>query len=194
MQPHAGLPSARQGKYLVFTGHRPQKLVMAPHNPWDSAVQKRLVDLARATISQANPVEVVTGMALGWDRAVASAAIELGVPFIAALPCPGQSSFWRPASVRAYEDMLRFARGIVTVWQTPGYASNGVANQMQARNVWMIDRLIAATAAGLEGKLIALWDGSAGGTGNCLRYARSKGVAISNVWNSWKANSGFWKP
>lgn len=34
--------------------------------------------------------EIITGMARGWDLAVAEAADAIGIPFLAALPFPGQ--------------------------------------------------------------------------------------------------------
>lgn len=43
-------------------------------------------------------------------------------------------------------------------------------------NEWMVDR---------AGRIAALWDGSWGGTFNCLNYARRRGVPIDNLWDRW---------
>jgi uncharacterized phage-like protein YoqJ len=43
---------------------------------------------------------------------------------------------------------------------------------MQIRNEWMVDRC---------DKLIAVWDGSKGGTGNCVDYAKSVNKDIFRI-------------
>jgi uncharacterized phage-like protein YoqJ len=40
---------------------------------------------------------------------------------------------------------------------------------MQDRNIWMVDHCDA---------LIAVWDGTSGGTANCVRYAQKVGKPI----------------
>jgi len=49
---------------------------------------------------------------------------------------------------------------------------------MQARNTWQTDK---------ADKLLAVFDGSSGGTGNCVKYAKSKGKTIILIDpNGWK--------
>ncbi len=43
---------------------------------------------------------------------------------------------------------------------------------MQKRNEYMVD---------LADKVIAVWDGSKGGTGNCVRYAKKCGKEIIRI-------------
>ena len=50
------------------------------------------------------------------------------------------------------------------------------AFKMQVRNEWMVDQLNPATDL-----LLAAWDGSPGGTGNCVKYATGKGVGINRL-------------
>ncbi|WP_206759019.1 hypothetical protein [Anabaena azotica] len=50
------------------------------------------------------------------------------------------------------------------------------------RNEWMVDQCH---------RLVALHDGSTGGTGNCVNYAKSKKVHIVNLWKSWVKYRGF---
>jgi uncharacterized phage-like protein YoqJ len=47
---------------------------------------------------------------------------------------------------------------------------------MQIRNEWMVDHCDL---------LVALWDGSPGGTGNCIRYAKRAKCATVNLWPHW---------
>jgi uncharacterized phage-like protein YoqJ len=60
--------------------------------------------------------------------------------------------------------------------------SPGLNRAMQRRNEWMVDR---------ADKLVALWDGSWGGTFNCIEYARKKGVPFDNLWARWSTDDAF---
>jgi uncharacterized phage-like protein YoqJ len=53
-----------------------------------------------------------------------------------------------------------------------GYA----AHKMHVRNKWMVNKC---------NKVLALWDGSKGGTGNCVSYALSVDRPIENAWKRW---------
>lgn len=151
---------------LAGTGHRPDKL-----GGYGAGVSSRLVDLARAALIRYRPNEVISGMALGWDTALALAAIELGIPLTAAVPFEGQERKWRPEQQEQFRAILALATTVVVV-SPGGYA----VWKMQIRNEWMVDR---ATA------MLALWDGSGGGTGNCIEYARRRKIQIVNLWAAW---------
>jgi len=109
-------------------------------------------------------------MALGWDQALAQAAVDMKIPFDAAVPFVGQESRWPAESAKRYRSLLSQARN-VTVVCDGGYA----AWKLQRRNIWMVDHCDA---------VLALWNGSDGGTANCVRYADGKRPVI-NVWNEW---------
>lgn len=96
-------------------------------------------------------------MALGVDQDFAQISIELAIPFTAALPFIGQEDRWPESSRKYYEWLLERADDVVVV--SPGGYS---AAKMQVRNEWMVDNC---------DHLVAVWDGSEGGTGNCVRYA-----------------------
>jgi uncharacterized phage-like protein YoqJ len=49
---------------------------------------------------------------------------------------------------------------------------------MQRRNEWMVERADV---------ILALWNGSSGGTANCVAYARQRGSRIVNVWEAFEA-------
>jgi len=70
--------------------------------------------------------------------------------------------------------LLKRAARIVHVCE-PGYA----AWKMQRRNEAMVD---ACT------HVLALWDGSSGGTENCVKYAEKKRKPIINLWAIWKGD------
>src|SRR3546814_15540871 len=92
-------------------------------------------------------------MALGWDTAWALAALDLGVPLTAAVPFCGQEKSWPAESQRRFHSILERAAAVEIV--CPG---GFAAHKMQTRNEWMVDH-----ADGV----VALWDGSTGGTANC---------------------------
>lgn len=152
---------------IAGTGHRPEKL--GGHS---DRVHGRLVDLARAALLHYRPSKVISGMALGWDTALAEAALELGIPLVAAVPFAGQELRWPATSQKRYRDILGRAEEVVIV--SPGsYA----VWKMQTRNEWMVDHC---------DKLLTLWDGSEGGTGNCVAYARRVQREMGHLWATWQ--------
>ena len=147
------------------TGHRPDKIggydYYAPQRVW---IRNRM----RSELMDLMPEYVISGMALGIDQDWAQVAIDLAIPFIAALPFTGQESQWPKSSQDYYHSLLEQAHRIVVV-SSGGYA----AHKMQVRNEWMVDNCT---------DLFAFWDGSDGGTGNCVKYAqRTKPNAIHYV-------------
>ena len=160
-------PAAQMKKILAGTGHRPDKL-----GGYGAGVSARLGDLARAAHTKYQPDEVISGMALGWDTALALAAIELGIPLTAAVPFEGQERKWRPEQQETFRAILARVTTLAIV-SPGGYA----VWKMQTRNEWMVDR-----ATGL----LALWNGSGGGTANCIEYARTCQVEIVNLWATWE--------
>lgn len=162
---------------VAATGHRPEKL-----GGYRVEVGRRLVQLAVEHLERLTPEHVISGMAQGWDQAVAQAAVRLGIPLVAAVPFAGQSSNWPEASRRRYHALLERAAEVVIVC-----AGDYRPEAMQIRNEWMVDRCSV---------LLALWNGSRGGTGHCVRYAeflterRSRPLRIINCWNEWLMLNG----
>lgn len=150
---------------VAGTGHRPNKL-----GGYSEEVYQKLVLTAMHYLTILNATEAISGMALGWDMALAQAAINYQIPFIAAVPFGGQESMWPPATRERYHHLLKQAKEVVYV-SPPGFSSA----KMQKRNEWMVDQLDPTTD-----KLLAMWDGTNGGTANCLRYANTKGFSIQN--------------
>lgn len=148
---------------ICGTGHRPDKL-----GGYGAEVSHKLVALARKWLAVNKPDRVITGMALGWDQALGWAAYDEGIPFTAALPFRGQEGKWPKLSQQWYNDLLSQADKVIEV-SPPGYA----AWKMQVRNKWMVDN---------SDIVLALWDGSDGGTGNCVTYAAQANKPVINLW------------
>ena len=141
---------------VAFTGHRPDKLggYKLPNDTYIRVCQR--IDTA---LKELNPEKVITGMALGVDQWAASIAHKLGIPYLAAIPFEGQEKAWPEASQKTFRLLRKLASEEVIV--SPGGYS---ADKMQVRNIWMVDHCDT---------LIAVWDGTSGGTGNCVEYAKS---------------------
>lgn len=154
---------------IAATGHRPDKV-----GGYGPAADQRRRDLAYNWFAANRPARVISGMALGWDTAVAEAAYNLGIPFVAAVPFEGQESRWPDLSQRTFRALLAVAAEVVIV--SPGGYSVGA---MHARNHWMVDH---------ADKVLALWDGSDGGTAGCVRYADRVRRSVVNLWDVWCAN------
>jgi uncharacterized phage-like protein YoqJ len=148
------------------TGHRPDKL-----GGYDSYSHARVQDFAAWYLRQHRPEVFVSGMAQGWDQACAQACIDLGIPWEAAVPFPGQESKWPQAAQEKYRALLARADRVVEV--SPRYSPAA----MQERNEYMVRA---------SDGVIALWDGSSGGTGNCIRFAKHRDIPIVNLWPWWE--------
>ena len=151
---------------LAVTGHRPNKL-----GGYHLEVRAKLVELMRPIIHKLQPELVYTGMAQGLDQAVAYVCIQENIPFIACIPCDNQDALWPVDAKKRYATYLARAKEVINVAPGP-YA----AYKMQLRNEYMIDHC---------DHLVALWDGSSGGTANCVNYAVRKHIPVTQIWSLW---------
>jgi uncharacterized phage-like protein YoqJ len=157
---------------IAVTGHRPDKL----GNEWDGVGP--ISDSIRQQLFQALSVHIddpcdktvigISGMALGVDMIWAECLIYRKVPFVAAIPCAGQASRWPASSKRRYFDIVEHPLCTKHFVSTEPYRPE----LMQARNEWMVDNCDL---------LLAAWDGSPGGTANCVRYAKKFGAEIVKI-------------
>ena len=115
-------------------------------------------------------------MALGIDQIFVECMVdarryyqEHGVDFkiVAAIPCQNQDGRWNSASQKEYKELLHACDASVLVTDAP-YAPR----LMQVRNEYMVDH---------SDVVIAVWNGTDGGTANCVRYAASRGKKIVRV-------------
>ena len=147
------------------TGHRCNKLPFAYQypNPFQEAVFQRLRDI----FTEFKPEKVISGMAVGFDTWLALVALEMKIPLVAAVPFVGQEKMWPAHAQDRFNQILKQAEKVVIVSEG-GYAPE----KMQVRNQYLVDHC---------DKLIALWDGTNGGTGNCVRYAEKVGREIVRI-------------
>lgn len=154
---------------ICVTGHRPNKMYgYNINNTQWNALKHKFKELLLSTGCS----EAITGMALGVDTVFALAVLELkesgfDIKLHCAIPCKNQSCKWPQESVNIYNSILDRA-DIVKLVSDEEYKPY----LMQKRNEYMVD---------LADKVIAVWDGSSGGTGNCVRYAESVGKGIIRI-------------
>lgn len=153
---------------IGVTGHRPDKLwgyriFTPPYYKLRKRFQEILLDRGCT--------DARTGMALGADTIFALSVLDLkkegvDIKLHCDIPCRNHSSKWpNEWDVVLYNKILEAADEINVV--------SDVEYQpwvMQKRNEYLVDRVDA---------LIALYNGDEkGGTANCVRYAKNKGVEI----------------
>ena len=151
---------------ICGTGHRPDKL-----GGYTDEAFKKLTEFIKDILAADKPGHVISGMALGFDQALATAAMELSIPWTAALPVKEVNPRWFPKS-KAYHNFLLTQATKIHVVCEGGYA----AWKLQSRNKWMVDN---------SHVVLALWNGSSGGTANCVTYANQTKKPVFNAWPDW---------
>ena len=153
---------------LAFAGHRPEKL------PWGSdesdprciALKRQIIEAVRTAAGEGYDT-FLCGMARGCDFYFAEAVISLGLRLEAWLPCPSQADRWSEADRSRYTALLM---DCAAVYMTEAAYSRGC---MLRRNRKMVD-----AADGL----LTVYDGSPGGTGAAIDYARKRGKRVIGLW------------
>lgn len=152
-----------------FTGHRPNKLGGYRPNPLGNTVRDLLYQAIEKALS-AGYNSFISGGALGIDQWALEILLEKRAQIqkiIVARPFPSQACRWPADSVRHYMNLLSQSDEIIDVCDDPYEPW-----KMQKRNEWMVDH---------SDLVIAVWDGSKGGTANCVTYAKSKQTSIWHI-------------
>lgn len=153
---------------IAGTGHRPNKL-----GGYSDVAFDGLCEIIHDWLDENPQVEkIISGMALGWDMALADTAVVRGIPLVAAVPFVGQERMWPDKSKRIYQELLSGASEVVVVSEGE-YAPW----KMQVRNKWMVDNCDT---------VLAIWNGTDGGTANCVRYAQAANKPIVNLWDKYE--------
>ena len=155
-----------------FTGHRPEKL------PWGSdetdprcaALKRKLRDAVEAAYDEGMR-HFICGMARGCDFYFAELVLALretrgDVSLEAAIPCPTQAAAW-PAADRERWRAILDACDLETMVQ-----DHYTAGCMLRRNRYMVDH---------SALIIAVYDGSDGGTRRTLEYALRRKVPFLDI-------------
>lgn len=153
-----------------FTGHRPEKL------PWGIeeadarciALKKTLGETV-ASLYQDGMRNFLCGMARGCDMYFAEAVLALGkedAALVAVIPYAEQSRAW-PAGER-----LRWRRLVESAQERVLLQEEYSAGCFQRRNQYMVDH---------SALLLAVYDGTAGGTRQTIQYAMRRHVPFLDI-------------
>lgn len=157
--------------HVSLTGHRPEKL-----NGYhlDTPFYDRLRSTLQKTILEGlrrhGALTLHSGLALGadtvWSQAILWAREQFPdqIRFVAEVPFPAQAERWPARGDREF-----WQHQIDTADQVNYYAERHSVRAMQLRNEGMI------RAANL---LLAVYDGTSGGTGHAVRFAQQTGVRV----------------
>lgn len=157
---------------VSFTGHRPNKL-----GGYDEEVDqikeikfqlKKHIDMA----IRMGYTSFITGMAIGVDTWASEAVLDAKkenpeLKLICAIPFKGQEHMWPLPSKKRYWKIVDNADEIHIISE-----GDYTVEKMQLRNEWMVDH---------SKVLIAVWNGTKSGTGNCIKYAKKKKAEIWTI-------------
>ena len=159
-----------QGMTCAFTGHRPQSLLFGfdESDKRCTSLKSVMRDQIVALIENEGVTHFITGMALGVDMYAAEIVLDLKskyphITLESAIPCETQVIKWSVASRERYYNIAAKCDKETMLQRkyTP--------DCMEKRNKYMVDN---------SNYILAVWNGSRGGTGSTVKYARSKGKLI----------------
>lgn len=131
-------------------------------------------------LKRLKPDVVRSGMALGWDQAVAFACIALHIPYEAYIPYPGQERQWPRDAQQEYDHLLQCAAVVSYTFEEPPMTKQQAIAALMTRN----GRLLEAPK---PDHLLALWNKRpSSGTWNTVSRASALGIPITNCWLKFK--------
>lgn len=139
---------------IAFSGHRPHKLQSL------SSVKSSIHDFLLQQLHLHPRLLVISGGALGVDQIAAEVCIDLHIPFVFVIPFPFNifTARWSDFQRSHLRSLMHSAVKVYTV------QSHFSMSGYQRRNEVMVDHCDL---------LCAIFNGSPGGTANCVAYARS---------------------
>lgn len=175
-------------KSVSATGHRPEKL-KAPNENRNLAYDLKtnnIKAIAKITYSELEKLILsgkkyfISGGTLGFDTLFFIVVNNLKKKYphvknILAVPFINQHVKWSESSIKTYMTMLSKADYVIYVDEIDEYKVRNVKPEiyhpakMQKRNEFMVDFSIIT---------VACWDGSSGGTGNCVQYAKKCNIIM----------------
>ncbi len=155
----------KRKKRCCFTGHRPEKLDQpeAEIIAWlETEIRKAVED---------GFVTFISGMARGVDIWAGEIVLRLrdeGLPIhlICASPFEGFERSWEESWKQRYANVIQNADMVKYICR--GYSRSC----FQIRNEWMVNHSY---------RVIAVFNGQAGGTKNTIQYARNQGIQVSQI-------------
>lgn len=169
---------------ICFTGHRPDKLGGYEwYSDKNQQIRFNLSMLMQRFINKNKDkqIEVMLGGALGLDQFAFDVCHRIKeddpdkIKLIMCIPFADQYVKWPSHCQDRYFEQCQLADKRIYVDREEGYQLKGIDSgiyhvaKLQKRNAYMVDR---------SDVVFAIWDGSKGGTANCVNYARKKKKTI----------------
>lgn len=159
-----------------FTGHRPNKLYGYDlSNPKYQELAKVIKWYCKFLYVEHGVRRFITGGALGFDTLAFFAVNSLKSTYpdiqnVLAIPFVGQENAWKsPIDVDRYNRMKSLADEIIITSKIDEYSANSIGGKLNKRNHYMVDN---------SNYIVGLWDGTSGGTANCVNYANSQNINV----------------
>lgn len=132
-----GGPTLPGGHRIVVTGLRPPQLGgYQPNLSWES-VRSKLSHALAYLATEHEDVVVLTGMGLGVEQLAAQAAIDAGIPFVAAPPHRDFDAVW-PADARdRYRELVAHALAEVTFDDRKPTSKQQAGGMLGRRDAWL---------------------------------------------------------
>ena len=163
---------------IAGTGHRPDKL-----GGYSDQAFKRLVSFLRIQLVRKDPELVISGTALGLDFALLVAARQLGIKVRAAVPFEGFGSQWSPSTYEFWQAWINSCNEVVVLKDLgPEPERFSVVKALDDRNKYMVNE---------SDRMFSLWNGTKGGTYNCIQYANKVRKPVDNYWTHWTRSRFF---
>lgn len=159
-------------KTCCFTGHRLHKLpwLSDPTHPISIALYNSIRDKVLQKIDMGYNY-FISGMALGADMLCASIVLELrqsypDIKLECALPCEDQTKFWTESQRAEYQEILARSDYVNVLSHRYSPAC------LHIRNKYMVQK---------SNCLIAIWNGSSGGTQNTILLAGKYNIPVDII-------------
>lgn len=177
------LEEQRERETCGFTGHRPDKLggCYSLKHSESIRIMEKLTPILQQLIHEEGVKRFVTGGAIGFDQIAFWTIQKLKqsnteIKNIVAVPFRNQSCKWSDRETLLwYNKMLQVADEVVYVDEIADYGMDNIpigeyhVAKMQKRNEYMVNQ---------SRIMIACWDGTKGGTANCVKYINKKGKTL----------------
>ena len=175
---------------VCVTGHGPSNPNLGGYDLNSDKNQRIMLKLYQTVedILKENPNETINcieGGALGIDQMffrsceVLRAKYPDKITLEVAIPFKNQANKWfNKTDIDRYYKQVLIADDVTFVDELEKYHLKGIENEvyhpakMQKRNMYMVDKADI---------VIAVWDGSKGGTGNCVNYAKKINKTIIRI-------------
>lgn len=158
-------------KTACFTGHRPNKL-----NGYEAEDNKKLLwkihNVCVDLIENKKVDTFINGLALGVDLWSAKIVVKLKekyphIKLISAIPCRNHADKWGKKAKNLWQEVCDKSDEVVLVTD-----EEYKPYLMQVRNEYMVKN---------SDYVIGVWDGTKGGTRNCINFAEKQNKEIIRI-------------